>query len=344
MKRILITGAAGFIGYHMVRHLSNQGMEVVGLDNIIPFPEHNFKNERLKALGLNVENLSYGKTVNSKTHQFIKLDLNDSKKLELLFKKNHFDFVLHLAAQTGVRYSVENPLLYIDNNVRAFCSLLECCKNFPVKNVFYSSSSSVYGLNESYPFKETEPTDLPLSVYAASKKSDELLAHSYSCLYKLPTTGLRFFTVYGPWTRTNMAVFLFIKAIYNKTPINLFNNGEMYRDFTYVGDVAQAISCLIDIPYVNNRDTPFEIYNVGNQTPVKTIELISTIEKAFGKKAIINTKPLQVGDMIKTYADTSKLYKKINFKPDTNIKKGIDLTVKWYLNHIEKCEKTYLFS
>ena len=334
MKKILITGAAGFIGYHMVKHLSKQGMEVIGLDNISPFPEYNFKKERLSNIGISIGELSYGKMVDAQNHQFIKLDLNDSKNLYNLFEKHNFDFVLHLAAQTGVRYSVENPLLYIDNNVRAFCSLLECCKSFPVKNVFYSSSSSVYGLNESYPFKETEPTDLPLSVYAASKKSDELLAHSYSCLYKLPTTGLRFFTVYGPWTRTNMAVFLFIKAIHNKTPINLFNNGEMYRDFTYVGDVAQAINCLMNIPNGNSIDTPFEIYNVGNQTPVKTIELISKIEMTLGEKAIINTKPLQVGDMIKTYADTSKLYKKIHFKPDTSLNKGIELTVKWYLNNI----------
>ncbi|MBL4577858.1 MAG: GDP-mannose 4,6-dehydratase [Flavobacteriales bacterium] len=347
MNKVLVTGAAGFIGSYLSIHLSQRGMSVVGLDSISEQNRHNFKYERLAQMGFPKSSLSYGTLLESKSIKFIQLDLNDLDKLKQLFEEEQFDYVLNLAAQTGVRYSVTNPLLYIDNNIKAFCSLMEVCKEFPLKNVIYSSSSSVYGSNEIYPFKENEATHLPLSVYAATKKSDELIAHAYSSLYQMPTTGLRFFTVYGPWTRTNMAVYLFIKAINEGTPITLFNNGEMYRDFTYVGDVATSISRIIEqeiIPKGNKKNAPYDIFNIGHQEPVKISELIFTIEQALDKTAIIDAQPLQAGDMVKTFADTDKLYQRIGYKPGTTLKEGINKTVEWYLKFIEQCEKTYSYS
>ena len=344
MPKILVTGTAGFIGYNLVRHLSDIGFDAIGMDNLSAHPVNNFKYERLASLGFNKQGIEYNKPAAAGNYKFIHLDLNDSPNLNKLFEQQRFDFVLHLAAQTGVRNSVENPLLYIDNNIRGFCSLLEACKKYTVKNVIYSSSSSVYGLSDKYPFEENQPTDFPMSVYAASKKSGELLAHVYSSLYGIATTGLRFFTVYGPWTRSDMAVYLFIKAIYNGTPITLFNKGNMFRDFTYVDDVAKAVSLLIsklDNPQeLKGNKIPYEILNIGNQTPVKVIELISTIEKALNRKAIIDTKPLQAGDMLKTFADTDKLYRSINYRPGTSVETGIQKTVSWYLKFTEQCKKT----
>ncbi len=329
----------------MMRFLRDQSIEVVGLDNLSPLPKHDFKLHRLSSLNFDVDKIEYNVPLHADQSTFINLDLNDEKKLRNFFDNHEFDFVLHLAAQTGVRYSVEQPLAYIDNNIRAFCSLLECCKESSVKNVLYSSSSSVYGLSNSYPFEEDAPTHHPLSVYAVTKKADELLAHSYSSLYALPTTGLRFFTVYGPWTRIDMAVYLFIKAINDGTSIKLFNNGEMYRDFTYVGDVAKAIKLLMLKMHEDSQQeeigVPYKIFNVGHEHPIKIMDLITTIEEALGKKAIIEERPIQAGDMIKTLANTSKLYKEINYIPDTNLKTGIEKTVKWYL---EKCEKIYSYS
>ncbi|MFH1320946.1 MAG: NAD-dependent epimerase/dehydratase family protein, partial [Bacteroidota bacterium] len=232
MSKILITGTAGFIGFNLTKHLTDSGYEVIGLDNINPYPEVNIRYSRLNQLGFDRDKLEYNKLVRSGNYQFIKLDLNDSVNLQKLFNKHRFEIVLHLAAQTGVRYSVKKPMLYIDNNIRAFCSLLECCKVQDIRHFIFFSSSSVYGTNNKFPYNEYEPTDFPVSVYAASKKSVELMAHTYSFLYKIPTIGLRFFTVYGPWTRADMAVFLFIKAIHEGNKITLFNQGNMFRDFT----------------------------------------------------------------------------------------------------------------
>lgn len=347
MKKILVTGAAGFIGSYLCTHLSLKGMSVVALDSISGQPEPNFKYERLAQMGIDIAGIKYGKLSDAGDIKFIQLNLNDLQPLNRLFKEERFDYILHLAAQTGVRDSITNPLLYIENNVKAFCSLMEVCKDYPVKNVLYSSSSSVYGSNEIYPFRENEATHLPLSVYAATKKSDELIAHAYSSLYDLPTMGLRFFTVYGPWTRTDMAVYLFIKAINEGNPITLFNNGEMYRDFTYVGDVATSILKLIQqeiSPESHKTKAPYEIFNIGHQEPVKISELIATIENALGKKALIDAQPLQAGDMVKTFADTDKLFRRIGYKPATTLEEGIQLTVNWYLTFIDKCEKTYSYS
>ena len=335
-----ITGTAGFIGFNLAKHLTDKGYEVIGLDNINPYPEINIKLARLAQLGFNENELEYNKLVSSGNYQFIKLDLNDSGNLQKFFKEHRFEKVIHLAAQTGVRYSIKSPLLYIDNNIRAFCSLLECCKNQNISHLIYSSSSSVYGTNEKIPYAEHENSDFPLSVYAASKKSVELIAHAYSSLYKIPTTGLRFFTVYGPWTRADMAVFLFMKAIREGKQITLFNEGNMYRDFTYVEDVVKAINALLDKfekkEYINENNVPFQIFNVGNHDPIKIIELITTIEKALSKNAIIENKPLQAGDMLKTFADTNKLYDFINYRPNTDLKAGIEKTVEWYKRYIEK--------
>ena len=347
MYKVLVTGAAGFIGSHLARHLSDKGMSVVGLDNISDQDQHNFKYERLAHLKFDKQDLEYGKLLENDHLKFIQLDLNDIQKLKHLFDVENFDYVLNLAAQTGVRDSVTNPLLYIENNIKAFCSLMEVCKDHPIKNVIYSSSSSVYGSNDTYPFKENEATHLPLSIYAATKKSDELIAHAYSSLYQLPTTGLRFFTVYGPWTRTNMAVYLFIKAINEGTPITVFNDGEMYRDFTFVEDVATSISKIMEqeiIPQGDKKSAPYEIYNIGHQEPVKISQLISTIEEVLGKKALINTQPLQAGDMLKTFADTDKLYQRIGYKPGTTLQEGITKTIEWYLKFIKQCERTYSYS
>ena len=348
MSNILITGVAGFIGFNLAKHLADQGFSVVGLDSISPFPKENFKAMRLAELGFSVEKISYNTLTSTDLIHFIKLDLNDTENLESLFKKMNFDVVLHLAGQTGVRYSVENPLIYIDNNVRAFCSLLEVCKKHHVKNLIYSSSSSVYGLSDSFPFTENEPTENPLSVYAASKKSDELIAHAYSSLHNIQTIGLRYFTVYGPWTRTNMAVYLFIKAINEGTPITLFNNGEMLRDFTYVGDVVRSIELMVkkleNGESLTEGEVPYEIFNIGSHNPITTSVLIETIEDALSKKAIVKSEPMQAGDMLKTFADNEKLQKLIGYTPNTDIVTGVDATVSWYLNHIEKCKTTFSYS
>jgi len=337
MSKILVTGTAGFIGFNLVKHLSDKGLDVIGLDSLSSLPESHIKDSRLKELNFDLDDIKYNVLLVSGSYQFIKLDLNDDDKLNTFFKEHRFTHIIHLAAQTGVRYSVENPLRYIDNNVRAFCSLLECCQKYGVEHVTYASSSSVYGVLDKFPFDEQESTDSPLSLYAATKKSNELIAHAYSSLYKMPTVGLRFFTVYGPWARTDMAVYLFMKAIDDETAISLFNNGTMYRDFTYVDDVVQTIDKIytqsLDSSAPNDNEIPFQIFNVGNNTPVKVIELISEIEKALGKKAIIENKPLQAGDMLKTFADIDKLYSFIDYKPETLLAEGIKKTTKWYKSY-----------
>ncbi len=326
--KILVTGTAGFIGYHLAKKLLQRGDEVVGLDNINDYYDVNLKFARLNELGINRDDVETTKLVQSSTypkHRFIKVNLEDSTIVNKLFETEKFDAVMHLAAQAGVRHSIENPHAYIQSNVVGFMNILEACRNHDVKNLSYASSSSVYGLNKSQPFKTTDKTDTPISLYAATKKSNELMAHTYSHLYGIQTTGLRFFTVYGPWGRPDMAPMLFTDAILNNRVINVFNNGNMSRDFTYIDNIVDGIIKMIDNPSVTYR-----LYNIGNNAPLSLMEFIETIEDALGKKAEKNFMPMQDGDVVSTYADVSGLINYFGYKPDTKLKDGIAEFVKWY--------------
>ncbi len=325
--KILVTGTAGFIGYHLARKLLERGDEVVGLDNINDYYDVNIKYARLRELGIDENKLEDNQVLQSSTylkHKFIKANLEDSQIIESLFKEERFDAVCNLAAQAGVRYSIENPHAYIQSNVVGFMNILEACRNFDVQNLSYASSSSVYGLNKSQPFKTTDKTDSPISLYAATKKSNELMAHTYSHLYNIQTTGLRFFTVYGPWGRPDMAPMLFADAITNDRAIKVFNHGKMSRDFTYIDDIVDGVIKVIDNPSDCN------IYNIGNNAPLSLMEFIETLEKALGKQAEKNFMDMQDGDVVSTYADVSGLMKDFNYKPDTKLADGICEFVKWY--------------
>ena len=326
-RKILITGTAGFIGFHLAKKLLDRGDEVVGLDNINDYYDVNLKYARLNELGINKEDIKENKLSQSSLypkHRFIKTNLEDAETINTLFKTEKFDAVCNLAAQAGVRYSIENPHAYIQSNIVGFMNLLEACRNFDVQNFSYASSSSVYGTNTSQPFKTTDMTDTPVSLYAATKKSNELMAHTYSHLYKLQTTGLRFFTVYGPWGRPDMAPMLFSDAITNNRAINVFNNGEMSRDFTYIDDIVDGVIKVIDNPSKCN------VYNIGNNAPLSLMTFIETLENALGKKAEKNFMPMQDGDVVSTYADVSGLINDFGYKPDTDLKDGIEQFVKWY--------------
>ncbi len=325
--KILVTGTAGFIGYHLAKKLLERGDEVVGLDNINDYYDVNLKYARLNELGIKREEVKDAKLVSSNTfpnHKFIKANLEDSEMMNKLFEEEKFDAVCNLAAQAGVRYSIENPHAYIQSNVVGFMNILEACRNYDVKNLAYASSSSVYGLNKSQPFKTTDKTDTPISLYAATKKSNELMAHTYSHLYNIQTTGLRFFTVYGPWGRPDMAPMLFANAITNDRAINVFNHGKMSRDFTYVDDIVGGIIKVIDNP------SDFNVYNIGNNAPLSLMEFIETLENALGKVAEKNYMPMQDGDVLSTYADVSGLINDFSYKPDTKLIDGIDKFVIWY--------------
>ena len=325
--KILVTGTAGFIGYHLATKLLEVGHEVVGLDNINDYYDVNLKYVRLKKLGINKDEIKDNIIVQSSTnpkHKFIKANLEDKDIINNLFKIQKFDAVCNLAAQAGVRYSIENPDAYISSNIVGFMNILEACRNYNVKNLSYASSSSVYGLNKSQPFKVEDKTDTPVSLYAATKKSNELMAHTYSHLYDIKTTGLRFFTVYGPYGRPDMAPMLFTDAILNDRAIKVFNHGNMSRDFTYVDDIVDGIIKVI----LNPSD--FKVYNIGNNAPVSLMEFIQTIEKAIGKEAKKNFLPMQDGDVESTYADVSGLIKDFGYKPDTKLEDGIAEFVKWY--------------
>ncbi len=352
--KILVTGAAGFIGYHLAKRLVKRGDEVIGLDNINDYYDVNLKYGRLKDAGIDKDRISYGETVQSSVDQnyrFIKLDLEDREGLEELFKKERFDKVCNLAAQAGVRYSLTNPYAYIDSNIVGFINLLECCRHNNIEHLAYASSSSVYGLNESQPFSTHDNVDHPISLYAASKKSNELMAHTYSHLFKLPTTGLRFFTVYGPWGRPDMALFLFTKAILEDKPIDVFNYGDMQRDFTYIDDIVEGVVRVIDNPPKGNLNwsglnpdpasskAPYKIYNIGNNAPVGLMDFIKAIEKKIGKEAKKNMLPMQPGDVKSTYADVSDLIEDLGYKPDTPIEKGISNFIDWYLDFYDIKEK-----
>lgn len=342
MAKVLVTGNAGFIGMHVSLQLNNQGYEVVGLDNVNEYYEVELKYNRLQKQGFERENIKYGKLIQGKDKiKFIKLDLEDKEGILDLFEAENFDYVINLAAQAGVRYSLSNPDAYISSNITGFLNILEGCRKYPVKHLLFASSSSVYGLNTNVPFKEAHPTEHPVSLYAASKKSNELIAHSYSHLFDIPVTGLRFFTVYGPWGRPDMALFMFTKNILEDKAIDVFNNGDMHRDFTYIDDIVNGITKLmVSIPKgleknekplpIDRSTASYSIFNIGNNKPVKLMDFIYQLEVELGKKAIINFMPIQPGDVKLTYADTQKLQSEVTYTPSTSIKDGIEQFTAWY--------------
>jgi len=328
--KILVTGAAGFIGSHLAKYLLNRGDEVVGLDNLNDYYDVSLKQARLKKLETQVG------------FRFIKLDLADRQGIAELFAQEKFEKVVNLAAQAGVRYSIVNPYAYIDSNIQGFINILEGCRHNDVKHLVYASSSSVYGANTSMPFSVHDNIDHPLSLYAASKKSNELMAHTYSHLYRLPTTGLRFFTVYGPWGRPDMAMFLFAKAILAGEPIQVFNYGKMKRDFTYIDDIVEGVVRTMDHTATINPEwsgeqpdpgtsaAPYRLYNIGNNNPVELMYLIEVLEKTLGKTAEKQMMPIQPGDVPATYADVEALVADVGFKPATSIEDGVARFVEWY--------------
>ena len=322
--KILITGAAGFIGFHACIKFLNEGFTVIGVDNLNSYYDVELKKNRIKEIKKNKK----------RKFNFIKLDLKNFDKLEKIFKKNKFDFVLHLAAQAGVRYSLINPFSYLDSNIIGFFNVLQLSKNFKIRHFTYASTSSVYGGNKKMPFSEKDNTDIPLQLYAATKKSNELIAYSYSHLFKLKTTGLRFFTVYGPWGRPDMALFKFVKNIIQKKPIDIFNNGKHSRDFTYVDDIVQGIYRIIVSKNKNSKKKiPYQIFNIGRGKSEKLMDFIKEIENNLKIKSKKKFLPLQKGDVEKTYADTSKLFKNFNYKPKISIKIGIKNFVNWYTRY-----------
>lgn len=343
--RVLITGTAGFIGYHLVKKLAGKGFEIIGIDNINDYYDVNLKYARLEDTGILKEKIENGKVVKSETfpeYSFIKLDLKDTNRVNEIFNKYKFDMVCHLAAQAGVRYSIENPKVYIESNLNAFANILEGVRNFKAGHLVYASSSSVYGLNEAMPFSTHHNVDHPVSLYAATKKGNELLAHSYSYLYGIPVTGLRFFTVYGPWGRPDMALFKFVRNILKGEPIEVYNFGEMERDFTYIDDIVSGIEKVLSISPVGNSDwngmdpdpssstAPYKIYNIGNGKPVKLMDFIDIMEKTLGKTGEKNMMPIQPGDVVKTWADTRDLEADTGYKPSTPVETGVRKFVDWY--------------
>ncbi|GHV06983.1 NAD-dependent epimerase [Campylobacterota bacterium] len=343
--KVLVTGTAGFIGFHTALKLLRRGDEVVGLDNINDYYDPRVKFGRLELSGIDASAIEYGKLTRSKTYEnyrFIKLDLSDKEGIDRLFAAEKFDRVCNLAAQAGVRYSLTNPQAYIDANITGFLNILEACRANPVEHLAYASSSSVYGLNTDMPFSVHRPVDHPISLYAASKKSNELMAHTYSHLFGIPTTGLRFFTVYGEWGRPDMALFIFTKAILEGRAIEVFNGGKMRRDFTYIADIVEGVVRVIDRPAKPAADfdsskpdcatssAPYRVYNIGNSAPVELMSFIEALEESLGKKAVKNLLPMQPGDVPATFADTSDLERDLGYKPATPIKTGIANFVKWY--------------
>jgi len=335
--KILITGAAGFIGFHLCKKLIEQNHEVVGLDNINDYYEIELKYARLKELGVFKEEAEqYNNLVKSKSLKelsFVRMNLEDREHLPMLFKQEKFDVVCNLAAQAGVRYSLENPNAYVDSNIVGFLNLLECCRNYKIKHLLYASSSSVYGKNEKTPFSVTDSVDHPISLYAATKKSNELMAYTYSHLFNIPTTGLRFFTVYGPWGRPDMALFLFTKAISQGEPIKVFNHGKMSRDFTYIDDIINGIEIVFKNPpntIKNNQNTtPYRLCNIGNGRPESLGDFIKAIESSLGREAEKEYLPMQPGDVPRTWADVSEL-EQMGYKSSVRIEEGIQKFVEWY--------------
>jgi UDP-glucuronate 4-epimerase len=330
--KVLVTGAAGFIGYHLCERLISLGHTVVGLDNINDYYDVNLKLSRLKNLGIAKSDIEYNKNVISEIHrnqlQFIKMNLEDQDNLPLLFEIEGFDIVCNLAAQAGVRYSIEKPMKYVESNIVGFVNLLECVRNAKVKKLVYASSSSVYGMNDKIPFSTEDNVDHPISMYAATKKSNELMAHTYSHLFDIETIGLRFFTVYGPWGRPDMAMFLFTDAILNDKPIKVFNNGNLSRDFTYIDDIIEGV--VATLLTETARKEIYSLYNIGNSKPVKLLDFIEAIENETKKTAIKDNYPMQLGDVQNTWADVDDLKKDYNYDCKTNIKVGVKFFINWY--------------
>lgn len=348
--KILITGAAGFIGFHVAKKLLEQGHEVFGFDNLNDYYDVNLKYARLQELGLErnlIDTNNQVKSISYPKLTFAKLSLEDRPAMENLFKTEQFDFVCHLAAQAGVRYSLENPHSYAESNLVGFLNILEGCRHNNVKHLAYGSSSSVYGLNEKMPLSASDSVDHPVSLYAATKKANELMAHSYSHLYRMPTTGLRFFTVYGPWGRPDMSPILFASAIQSGQPIKVFNHGKMIRDFTYIDDIVEGIMNVLFTPATSNEDwdamhpstasskAPYRIYNIGHSTPVALMYFIETIEKAMGKEAAKEFMPMQPGDVLKTFADVSELEQHFDYHPSISVEEGVRLFADWFKRYYD---------
>lgn len=331
--KVLVTGVAGFIGMHVAKYLLDRGDIVIGIDNLNSYYDPKLKDSRLEKLKTN------------KNFNFYKVDITESDDLDLVFKNNMPSHVIHLAAQAGVRYSLENPRAYINCNINGFLNILECSKKYEIKHLTYASSSSVYGGNTKLPFSEHDSVDHPVSLYAATKKSNELMAHTYSHLYDLPTSGLRFFTVYGPWGRPDMALFLFTKAIINREPIQIFNKGNMIRDFTYISDIVEGVIRVSDkrsfsdpnfnseSPSTASSNAPYRVFNIGNSSPVPLMDYVAAIEDSLQLKAIKEFLPMQPGDVIATTADVSELESWVDFKPNTNVKDGVAKFVDWYKDY-----------
>ncbi len=349
--KYLVTGTAGFIGFHVAKQLLERGDEVVGLDIINDYYDINLKYARLAHMGIQRDQVKIGELVQSDRvsgYRFIQLDLSVKEPLLELFAQEKFEVVIHLAAQAGVRYSLSHPEVYIESNIVAFLNILESCRFHPVKHLVYASSSSVYGSNEKMPFSTSDSVDHPISLYAASKKSNELMAHTYSHLFNIPTTGLRFFTVYGPWGRPDMALFLFTEAILKGEPIQVFNYGNMKRDFTYIDDIVMGVMKVADRPASPNADfdgqnpdpgsskSPYKVYNIGNSSPVLLMDYIHAVEKGLGKEAEMNMLPLQPGDVPASHAEVSDLVRDTGYKPETPIEQGVKSFTDWYLNYYKK--------
>lgn len=339
--KILVTGGAGFIGFHTIQHLAKEGFEVIGIDNLNDYYEVSLKRDRLKVLGIDVD--SPAKEAKITSHLFPNcnfqiLDITNRTEILRLFQNENFDYVIHLAAQAGVRYSITNPEAYVKSNIDGFLCILEACKKHPVKHLVYASSSSVYGNSEMIPFDVKDKVDQPVSIYAATKKSNELMAHTYSHLFNIPTTGLRFFTVYGPWGRPDMAPSLFANAILNDKPIKVFNSGNMERDFTYIDDIVKGIVGVMNIPPQQYSESivPYAIHNIGNSSPVKLLDFISTIEKHLGKKAKKEMLPMQAGDVRTTYADVTSLIAATGYNPSTPLEEGVKHFINWLVTYQSK--------
>ena len=330
--KVLVTGAAGFIGFHLVQRLAERGDEVVGLDSLNDYYDRRMKFGRLAATGIEQSAIVPHKMVQSirwAQYRFVQMALEEREELERLFAEERFEVVVNLAAQAGVRYSIENPHAYVESNVVGFMNVLECCRHNQVHHLVYASSSSVYGRNAKVPFSEEDRTDSPVSLYAATKKANELMAHTYASLYSIPMTGLRFFTVYGPWGRPDMAPMLFADAISEGRPIKVFNGGDLARDFTYIDDITEGVVRVVagEPP---TGEVPCKVYNIGCSSPVRLMDFISTMERAFGREAEKVMLPMQAGDVYQTYADTSLLERDYGYRPTTTLEEGLRRFVEWY--------------
>lgn len=322
MKKVLVTGAAGFIGYHLIKRLVVMDCDILGIDNLNDYYSVQLKKDRLLDIG------------DKSNFSFKKVNIEDMEEMENIFKTFKPDIVINLAAQAGVRYSIENPRAYINSNIIGFFNILECCRKYPIEHLIFASSSSVYGANKKVPYSTDDKVDNPVSLYAATKKTDELLAYSYSKLYGIKLTGLRFFTVYGPFGRPDMAYYSFTNKIMNDEAIKVYNNGDMYRDFTYVDDIVEGIIRLLDkVPIADENNAYYKIYNIGNNKPVKLMDFISILEECLGKKAKKEYLPMQQGDVYQTYANIDDLISDVGFSPSTDLKTGLNKFVEWYKDY-----------